>query len=196
MSAFADYIDLRLAVSEHVGNRAISDVFSRLVQQAEADLNRKLRTRKQMTEATLTFTGGVATLPADCLQIISLFYSAGVPMYAGSVKDGQSPRSQDFTYAVFGNTVRINGFEGAKQLLYFAKIPTLTTSLTTTNWLLEDHPNVYLYSVGFEAAKFLRDAELAQATAPLMVDAINDVIIDDEAARWSNSVVRLGGVAR
>ncbi|WP_454916547.1 hypothetical protein [Xanthobacter sediminis] len=37
MSAFQNIIDLRFAVSDHVGSRAISDVFPRLVEMAETD---------------------------------------------------------------------------------------------------------------------------------------------------------------
>lgn len=189
--AFADYLDLRLAVSEHVGNRSISDVFPRLVQLAENTLNKRLRTRKQMTTATLTFTGGVAALPAGFLEVISLFGPNGEPMRATSLADVQFPRSSYTQYAIDGSNVVIYGLTGTRELRYFAAIPTLTTSPTATNWLLADHPHVYLYAVGFEAAKFLRDPELAATTDQLFIAALNDIKIDDDRSRWANGVVRM-----
>jgi hypothetical protein len=191
MTAFADYLDLRLAVSEHVGNRAIADVFPRLVKLAETTLNKKLRTRKQMTTATLSFTGGVAALPAGCLEIISLFGPNGEPMRATSLADVQFPRSSYTQYAIDGTNVVIYGLTGDRELRYFAALPTLTTSPTTSNWLLADHPHVYLYAVGFEAAKFLRDPELAAMTDQLFSNALDEIKIDDDRARWANGVVRM-----
>jgi hypothetical protein len=191
MSALDDYLDLRLAVSEHVGNRAISDVFPRLVQLAETTLNKKLRTRKQMTTATLTFTSGVAPLPTNCLEIISLFNMHKEPMRATSLADVQFEQSSNTQYAIDGTNVVIYGLTGTRELRYFASLPTLTTSPTTSNWLLADHPHVYLYAVGFEAAKFLRDPELATMTDQLFSNALDEIKIDDDRSRWANGVVRM-----
>jgi len=190
-AAFFDYLDLRLAVSEHVGNRAITDVFPRLVRLAEATLNKKLRTRKQMTTATLTFANGVAPLPSNLLEIISLFGPNGEPMRATSLADVQFPRSSYGQYAIDGVNVIIYGLTGTRELRYFAALPTLTIGPTTSNWLLTDHPHVYLYAVGFEAAKFLRDPELAAMTDQLFSNALDEIKIDDDRTRWANGVVRM-----
>ena len=188
--AFSDYLDLRLAVSEHVGNRSISDVFPRLVKLAESTFNKQLRTRKQITTANIAFTSGVAPLPSDCLEIINLFYRPDRPMRAGSITDARDTASGDSTYAISGSNVLVYGAADSKSLVYFAAIPTITTSPTATNWLLTDHPMIYLYGVGFEAAKFLRDPELATMTDQLFTAALNDVRINDERDRWANAVVR------
>ena len=194
MASFQDYLDLRLAVSEHVGNRSISDVFPRLVKMAENTLNKRLRTRKQMATATLAFTSGVAALPADCLEIISLFGPIGEPLRATSLADVKAASSAYGQYAIDGTNVRIYGLTGDRELRYFAAIPTLTTGPTTSNWLLADHPHVYLYAVGFEAAKFLRDPELAATTDQLFIAALNEIKIDDDRSRWANGVVRMQAV--
>jgi hypothetical protein len=79
-------------------------------------------------------------------------------------------------------------------LIYYAKVPTITDSLTDTNWLLEKHPGVYLYGVGLEAAKYLRDAETAQATMPFLdmeIDAANG---QDAQERYGRVRVRVAGV--
>lgn len=191
MVAFADYLDLRVAVAEHVGNRNISDVMPRLVQMAESTLNQKLRHREQITSDTLTFTAGVSPLPADFLEMINVFGLYGAAMRAGSLADVNRSGSEYSRYAIDGSDILIYGVSGDRDITYFAKIPTLTTSVSTTNWLLTSYPSVYLYAVGLEAAKFLRDMELAQATQGLLSQAINDMKIDDDRARWSNSTVRI-----
>jgi hypothetical protein len=191
MAVFADYLDLRVAVSEAVGNRNISDVMPRLVQMAESMLNQKLRHRSQITSATLTFASGVSPLPADFLEMINVFGLYGAAMRAGSIADVSRCGSEYSRYAINGTDILIYGLDGDRDITYFAKIPTITTSVSSSNWLLADYPSVYLHAAALEAAKFLRDAELAQAEQALLTQALNDMKIDDDRARWSNATVRI-----
>ncbi|MEK1931543.1 MAG: hypothetical protein AAAC47_17540, partial [Pararhizobium sp.] len=94
-------------------------------------------------------------------------------------------------YAVDGSNIYLYGVTGDRNIEYYAALPTISSSATGSNWLLQKYPNVYLYAVGLEAAKFLRDPELTQATASLLQGAMNDLKIDDERARWGNGAVRL-----
>lgn len=177
MSAIQSYIDLRFAVSDHVGNRAISDVFPRLVQMAEADFNQRLRTRYQITDATLTFEDGVSPLPPDFLELIEVSHRPGMKR----------------RYQIDGFNITIPGISGDLDVQFYAKIPTLTCSPTACNWLLAQFPSVYLYGVGLQAAKHLRDVELSQATDQLYGYALDELKVADERARWSASVVRVQG---
>ncbi|GHA15147.1 hypothetical protein GCM10007989_07380 [Devosia pacifica] len=174
MSAFQNIIDLRFAVSDHVGNRAISDVFPRLVELAEDDFNSRLRTRQQLVEATLFFEDGMSPLPPDFLEI-----------YRGTHRQ---------RYEVDGFNITMRCTAGDHTIQYYGKLPSLTCSPTATNWLLRDYPSVYLYGVALQAAKFLKDAELAIATSSLYGEAIKLLRIDDKRARYSDAVVRVGGL--
>lgn len=194
MTALADYLDLRFAVSDHVGNRTISDVFPRLVQTAEVNLNRRLRLRQQITYATLTFVNGAAPLPADFLEMIHVFDSLGKQLRAGSLAEAQIVGSQYWRYAIDGTNIVQNGYSGTRNVEYFAALPTLTASPSSTNWLLSLAPDVYLYACGLEAAKFLKDVDLAQATKVLLDDAMASIRVQDERARWANSTVRVQGL--
>jgi hypothetical protein len=193
MAAFADYLDLRFAVSDHVGNRSISDVMPRLVQMAESSLNRKLRTRQQITYETLTLVSGSVALPTDFLEMLHVFGDNGKQLRAGSLADIQREGSQYYRYAIDGSNLLIKGYSGDRDIEYYAALPTLTTSASTTNWLLADYPEVYLYAVGLEAAKFLKDADLGVATNQLLDAALSSVKIDDDRARWANTTVRVQG---
>lgn len=193
MTAFADYLDLRFAVGDHVGNRSLSDVMPRLVQTSEAYLNKELRCRQMITATTLTLTDGVVALPADFIEMLHVFGLNGYQMHAGSLADAKRPGSMWSKYSIDGTSLYINGFSGDRDIEYYAKLPTLTTSPTTSNWLLADCPNVYLYAVALEAAKFLKDVDLAQATKVLLDGEMSELRVGDERARWANSVVRVQG---
>ena len=176
MSAFQNIIDLRFAVSDTVGNRTISDVFPRLVSLAENDINTRLRTRWQIRDTVLTFDASEAALPPDFLDMIRI-KGCGAGEYQVTSWAIVMPRAQ-----------------GDRDAQYYARIPTLTCSPTACNWLLQRYPNVYLYGVALEAAKFLKDVDLATTTAGLYGDALRQLQIDDERARYSISKTRVRGL--
>lgn len=174
MAAFQNIIDLRLAVSDQVGNRAISDVFQRLVEMAEVDFNSRLRTRHQMRDETLFFEGGVSPLPPDFLELISL---------------GIRP----LKYRTDGFNITVPGLQGEVPVSYYARLSSLTSSPTACNWLLRQYPNVYLYGVALQAAKHLKDVELAVQMSSLYAEALQLLKIDDERARYASQPIRVKG---
>src|SRR5690606_12510995 len=125
------------------------------------DMNIKLRTRDQLTDATLYFDEGQSALPPDFLEVASF------PDHCG--------RDTHPRYRVDGFNMTIEGFSGEKALRYYAALPTLSCSLSTCNWLLSKFPTAYLYGVGLQAAKHLKDVELAQATDQLYSFAMQAV---------------------
>jgi hypothetical protein len=55
----------------------------------------------------------------------------------------------------------------------------------TSNWLLERHPDVYLYGALLQAAPYLRDDERVALWTPLYGQAIEDMILQNERAAFS-----------
>lgn len=190
--AFTDYIDLQTAVIEHVSNPTIADVMPRLVKLAEAAFNNRLRCREMMTTAAITVTGGVAPLPADFIDAIGLFSASGREYIEQPVHMVIEGRNNGF-YAISGDTLLVNS-DGVLSLRYNAKIPSLTTGMTASNWLLQRFPALYLYGVAYEAAKYLRDLELAQATKGLLEMEFTDAYAADERTRYSRARIILPGV--
>lgn len=193
MTAIANYGELRAALSDHIGHRNVSAVLPRLVQMAESYLNRELRTRYQITYATLTLASGVANLPADFLEMAHLYGLNGFQYRSGPLSTSRSLPTQYSRYSVDGTKIYIDGFSGDRDIAYFAKLPTLTAS-PNTNWLLVNYPEVYLYAVGLEAAKYLKDADLLTISKALLEDSLRSVRVDDDRARWSNTTVRVQGI--
>ena len=197
--AFTDALDLRTAVVEHVGKPDIADVWPRLVLMAEAFLNRNLRCREQVTRTNLTLASGSVALPTDYLEMIGIYNGYGeeyiqqpLQMVKATHPGGMYVSSEAY-YAISGSTIVSNGASGTRDVEYYAKIPTLTTSLTTSNWLLQKHPSLYLYAVGLEAAKHARDLELASVTRDLMNAELAAAQVEDDRARYSRARVRISG---
>lgn len=193
MTAFADFLDLQTAVVEHVRDASIVDVFPRLVKLAEVTFNRRLRCREQITTAPITIVGGVAALPANFAALIGVFDGAGVEYIQQPLQALQGVQSRGY-YALTGTNIRAQ--DETLSLIYYAQVPTLTSgaALSGTNWLLAKHPGLYLYGVGLEAAKYLRDMEAAQATLAMLnmeFDAANE---QDAQERYGRARVRVAGV--
>lgn len=190
--AFADFLDLQTAVVEHVGNPSIADVFPRLVKLAEVTMNRRLRCREQITTASVVVTSGVGALPSDFQEIIGVYDGAGIEYIAQPLQVLKEAQSRGF-YAISGSNIVTKNDE-TLTLEYYAKVPTITDSLTDTNWLLQKHPGLYLYAVGAEAAKYLKDVELAQATLALADLEFAAAAAEDAQQRYSRARVRVMGV--
>ena len=194
MAAFADQLDLRIAIAENVGRDDLSDLMPRFIQQAEARLNQSVRHSSQITDTTLTFASGVATLPADFVEMIHVYDAQNCPMRAGSLSDVEAEGSQYYIYAIHGSEIRIKGISGDRDIVYYAKLSTLTASVSASNWLLASYPDVYEYAVTFEASKWIKDADMAQTYKALLEDALGSMRVDNDRRRWSNAVVRIQGV--
>lgn len=192
MTAFADFIDLQTAVVEHVRNPSIADVFPRLVKLAEVGFNRRLRCREQISTATVTISGGSGVLPTDMAEIIGVYDAAGVEYIAQPLQAVKVSQGRGY-YAISGGNIVTRNDEDLT-VEYYAKVPTITDSLTDSNWLLQKHPGLYLYGVGMEAAKYLRDVETAQATSALLDMEYTAAAAQDDQDRYSRARVRVAGV--
>lgn len=188
--AFADLLDLRTAVLEQVGRTDLADIFTRLVKLAETGLNRRLRMRDQFTETTLTLASGTVALPSDFLEAIAVYDSQSREYIASPV---QTAAANACRYAIEGSNLTIYRLSGNVTLQYYAKLPTITDSMTDTNWLLQKYPDVYLYSVSCEALKHVRDVDSVVAAKSLADAAIAEAMADDQRAKYARARVRVRG---
>jgi hypothetical protein len=190
--AFSDFIDLQTAVIEHIKRPDIADVMPRLVLLAEVGFNRRLRCREQMASVVITIANGQGPLPADFLEPIGLFDGNGQEYVQSTVQIIEDGRDRGH-YAIIGDDLMCNS-DGDKTLSYYAKIPTISESMTDSNWLLQRHPGLYLYAVSYEAAKYAGDADRAGLARELMEAEFAGIYAADASARFGRATVRLRGV--
>ena len=193
MAAFADLIDLQTAVVELVKDASIVDVFPRLVQLAEVNFNQRLRCFDQITNVTVTISSGLATLPSNFIEMIGLYNASGYEYVQQPLQSVKLSTATHF-YAIAGTSLVTKIADGDLSADYYAQVPTLTTSNTTSNWLLAKYPGIYLYGVGVEAAKYLQKANVAVALAQVLEMEFTAAEGCDTRSRYSRARVRVAGV--
>lgn len=169
--ALATYTDLLSSVASWMDRTDLTAVIPDFVALSESRIARDLRIRKQVTTATLTTTASVqsVTLPTDFLEIENITLSSTSPpaslaVVTPEILDRKYPlgyqTGQPQVYALIGDSINFGPTPDAEytvSLDYYARFPAL--SVTPTNWLLTNHPMVYLAGALCEAWLYLQDTD-------------------------------------
>ena len=158
--SFANVDELTSAVGRWIKRKDLAAVVPDFITLFEARVNRVLRTSWQRKDASLVVTDNLATMPADWLEAITVDDGKDELRFMTALQYGPSQTDSGF-YAIEGNTFRVSGNTGTLNVRYFSKIPPLGAN-NPTNWLLENHPDAYLFGVLTEAEPYLvNDARMA-----------------------------------
>ena len=150
-----------------------SEISGDFIVLAEKDFNSKLRIRKMITQATITVDAETEALPSGFLQVRDFYILNGGTKYAlkfitpaqmDQIK-GSSMTGQPSTYTILGDNFRFSPVSDSTYtayLNYYKEFDPLSDS-NTTNYILSNHPAIYLYGSLYHAANFLGGIEPNQA---------------------------------
>lgn len=191
--AITTYSELQTAVGNWLDRSDLSDRIKEFIVLAEAEFNRRLRTKDMLTrDDAFTVDGQYEDLPTGFLgakrfvlsrtPVVELTYltpdrladerqrfpSTGVPIYftvAGGSFEFLPTPNDSYTAS----------------LLYFKRITALSDS-ATSNWLLASHPDLYLYGSLKAAEPFLMNDERLPVWAGLFEAGLQQLIREDARA--------------
>jgi len=185
------YAQLKTAIETWLarsGDTEISSNASDLVTLAEARLNRELKLRVSWTDAALTGTISTSTivLPSDFIEPQSLFLTTyGVQTKLGTFVAGECPirttNSVPTAWAIDGTNLQLDSPCDVAHTFIFRYLARFALSDTaTTNWLLTNHPDVYLFSALVEAESLVKDTSqkwiaLWKSRADEAIASINEI---------------------
>lgn len=163
-----DYVWLQSAVAGWLHRSDLSSVIPDFVMLAEKRINGMLEARAQDLTATLTATAGVATI--DLPRDLNTIHALSIPVYGdidhmdaqtfARVYAGQTsgaPRN----YTIIGGSLKLGPVPDdtySIECIYRAGVPALADS-GGTNWLIEQHAEVYLAATMCEACIWTGNAE-------------------------------------
>lgn len=163
----ASYTELRSAIADWLNRADLDAQIPDFVKLAESTLNRMLRDGRMVSSATLTLTSGQATLPTDLLDVSYVVVSTDNTLPLEQVTPQQlmilrrsrlrAAGTPKF-YSVIGRNILTAPIPSSATSLvvsYYAAVPSLASN--ASNWVLENHPDLYLYLSLMHAAPYLKD---------------------------------------
>ena len=203
--AITNYTTLQSAIADFLNRDDLTAVIPTFIQLAEAQMNREIRHWKMETRVTGSQSAGdtYMQVPSDWLETIRLHLtgsgtSAVNLTSRAALADIRAKNENISTVLPYLYTHADGQFElyptpvetTAFELLYYQKIPSLSTS-ATTNWLLTEAPDVYLYGALLHSAPYLAEDARVGVWAQMYSAAVQNVNSASEKARYSGSGINL-----
>ena len=201
--AIATYADLQAAVANWIDRTDLTARIPEFVALCEAQMFRKLRVTRmiQRDTATIDQTNRYSTVPANYLETIAYSLSDGTtswqlePSTVEQIADFRANNDQPSKPRVYAQSGTAFGREFEHYptpdraytgtLVFYGKPNALGSSIgsppvvVTTNWILDEAPDAYLYGTLLQAAPYLRDTQQAQVWADGFSSALDDLRAND-----------------
>ena len=169
--AISNLAELHGAVGEWASRPDLSSRIFDFIRLAEDRLNAELTLRAMQVDLAMTCAAGSrnpVVFPPDYIEPYALFLTTFgaetelFPYIAGQAAISLSP-STPANWAINGETIEVDCPCAADQTFKFRyrKALRLDPTTQTSNWLLQNHPSVYLFASLVELATHMRDGELA-----------------------------------
>lgn len=184
--ALTTYAELQTAVANWLDRNDLTSRIPEFIALAEADINSQFNHRAIESSTTLTPTSGsrYIALPTGYREPLNLWLqwasSAGVQDMRALTPETMAistVNSIPTAWCIDGSNVAFNcpnQSSGTDYTFLFRWVGQIALSdSTTTNLILTNYPNVYLFGALREAAPYLRDAEAVSYWTSRYADAID-----------------------
>jgi hypothetical protein len=199
--AITTYAELQTATANWLDRTDLTARIPEFIELAEANFNRVIRQPDMIAKNdSFSIAGRYTTLPTDTLEIVRIVVdltpvivleyltpeeisqrrivmtSTGKPYYfttvGGSTNQLEVLPSPDSTYTA--------------SIVYYTRIAALTDS-ATTNWLLDSHPDIYLFGTLVEAEPYLKNDERMPMWTSRLDKALNALGLQGQRERHTAS---------
>lgn len=200
--AITTYAELKSSIANWLNRDDLTSVIPDFISLTEAGINRDLRHYKMINRVDATLDSRYVQMPADWLETVRFGITSGTTYRLELIsRDDMLEYRQNTSdiagipkfYANIGDTIEVFPTPAAEyqmQLQYYAKTPALSDS-NTTNWLLTDAPDIYLYGSLIQAAPYLNDDARAETWAALYSAAMQSMQKTSDDTRFAGSGLRM-----
>lgn len=200
--AITTFSELKTSMADFLNRDDLTSVIPTFISLAEAQINRDIRHYEMENRATADLSGQYLDRPSDWVETIRIHITSGGTnnlqlLSAASMADKrQGAENATGEPRYYRHAER--GFEVYPtpdgtyevELLYYQKITALSDE-NTTNWLLTDHPDVYLYGSLLHSAPYLAEDQRVGVWAQLYSAAVQRVNQSGDDASWSGTGLTL-----
>tara|TARA_X000001388_G_scaffold3295_1_gene2423 strand:- start:97 stop:762 length:666 start_codon:yes stop_codon:yes gene_type:complete len=202
--ALTTYTTLKASIANWLNRSDLtSEIADDFIKLTEADFNSKLRIRKMVTQSTITINSETEALPTGFLQVRDFYILSGstkhplrymTPSQMDQVK-GTSRTGLPSSYTILGDTFRFSPKPDASYTGYINYYKTFDTlsDTNTTNFILTNHPAIYLYGSLFHAANFLGgiNPQQVQTWQSMFATALERLEQNDREDQFSGSPLQI-----
>ena len=200
--AITTYAELKSSIANWLNRDDLTSVIPDFISLTEAGINRDLRHYKMINRVDATLDSRYVQMPADWLETVRFGITSGTTYRLELIsRDDMLEYRQNTSdiagipkfYANIGDTIEVFPTPAAEyqmQLQYYAKTSALSDS-NTTNWLLTDAPDIYLYGSLIQAAPYLNDDARAETWAALYSAAMQSMQKASDDTRFAGSGLRM-----
>ncbi len=168
--ALNTYSGLQASIANFLARTDLGTEIIDFIALAEAEINRELRIRPMENTVDFTIDAEVKALPTGFLGVRSFFITGTnkkalqfITPFQQHSTQGSSTTGTPRAYSIEGSNFRFSpipsGTHTAK-LTFYKAFDALSNS-NTSNFILANHPNVYLYGSLYHASNFIRGIDPA-----------------------------------
>jgi len=196
--ALANYTDLKASIASWLPRADLTSTIPDCILMAEAEFNDRLRQNEQ--RANLTITGEYVTAPNDFQEFRSGYIDTAPRRPLHYLSSDTQSSNYDATSNSTSGPVYFSMSAGQFRfaptppvpvdavILYYPGVPAL--SLSSTNWLLTKHPQLYLMASLYWGSILIKDAEGAAGYKQVYEDQLNIVMNAAKRARWGGPAMQ------
>lgn len=185
------YVNLKSEIQVWMTRSDLSGDVDTMIDLFEAWANRNFRVRQMEDEATADATEYMS-FPTDFLELRDIQWQGSprrqldyvTPVYADLYDTSGAAGTPRF-YTLVGNEIRIIPAPDSAtpiRIAYWRQIPALSAT-STSNWLLEQYPDAYLYGALLQGNIRTKDPETAGYIKQSFAEVVQEI---ERAGRRSN----------
>lgn len=200
--ALSNFTELKASIADFLNRDDLTTVIPDFITMAEASINREIRHYEMENRATAELSGKYLDRPSDWMETIRFHVTGSgttnLKLLSAAAMADKRQGAEDTTghpkyYCHVERAFEVYPTADATyevELYYYQKVPALSAS-NATNWLLADHPDVYLYGSLLHTAPYLAEDERVGVWAQLYSAAVKRVNESGEDAMNSGSGLTL-----
>lgn len=200
MALTTDYSSLQTNIADWLNRSDLTSAIPVFIQNAERALRRDHRVRK-LQARTLNVAVEDVSLPSDYGANEALYHNG--PTYyheievvptgdLAALKQSHGTTGRPAYASFLDDVIRFAPVPDATYTLrwtYWRKIESLSAT-QSTNWLILEHPDIYLYAALLESAPFLKGDDRLAVWASELEKRLEQLHLDTERKHWSGSLAR------
>jgi len=202
MALVTNYSTLQTHIADTLNRGDLTSVIPNFIQQFEAQARRDERFRRLTDVTSFSISADGAYLPVDFYKLESWYHDGATyfgpignvnPDAIGKLKGAYGDTGVPQFVAIVDRRVRFAPEPDATystRLTYWRKITNLSDT-ATTNWLLEEGPDIYIYGALIESAPYLKDDSRIATWQSLYDDRVDMLWTAEQDRQFGGAIQRI-----